>query len=137
MDAACASGSLTRDPDFVRPAARPADRAGSTDRVRLAGPLTGADLAAAYAAADLLVLPSRGETYGMVVTEALARGIPVLATEVGGLPEALGHAPDGDRARPAGAAATGALAGALRRWLDRRRAARPAAPVGPAAGGTR
>ena len=63
--------------------------------MRLAGPRTGDDLDAAYAAADLLVLASRGETYGMVVTEALARGIPVLATAVGGLPEALGRAPDG------------------------------------------
>ena len=38
----------------------------------------------------------------MVVTEALARGLPVLATEVGGLPEALGHAPGRRPAGPAG-----------------------------------
>ena len=68
-------GTLDRDPDFVAPAARPARPArGLAERVRLVGPLTGAALDAAYAAADLLVLPSRGETYGMVVTEALARG---------------------------------------------------------------
>ena len=81
-------------------------------RVRFTGPLTGAELDRAYAAADLLVLPSRAETYGMVVSEALARGVPVLATEVGGVPEALGHGgmlvPPGDPA---------ALGAALRAWL--------------------
>jgi glycosyltransferase involved in cell wall biosynthesis len=87
-------------------------------RVRFAGPLTGADLDAAYHAADLLVLPSRAETYGMVVTEALARGIPVLGTRVDGVPEALGTAPDGTvpgaLVPPADPAA---LAAALRDWL--------------------
>ncbi|MEU3018677.1 glycosyltransferase family 4 protein [Nocardiopsis sp. NPDC007018] len=64
-------------------------------RVRFTGPVTGPELEDAYASADLLVLPSRAETYGMVVTEALARGVPVVATRVGGVPEALGRAPDG------------------------------------------
>ncbi|MEU8339149.1 glycosyltransferase family 4 protein [Micromonospora tulbaghiae] len=87
-------------------------------RVRLTGPRTGPDLAATYAAADLLVAPSRRETYGMVVTEALARGVPVLASDTGGLPDTLGHAPGGDRPGllvPAGDPA--ATAAALRRWL--------------------
>ncbi|WP_127503411.1 glycosyltransferase family 4 protein [Actinoplanes solisilvae] len=87
-------------------------------RLRFVGPLGGDALEAAYAGSDLFVLPSRAETYGMVVTEALARGVPVLATDVGGVPEALGTAPDGtvpgmlippdDQA---------ALATALRAWL--------------------
>ncbi|MEU8082175.1 glycosyltransferase family 4 protein [Micromonospora sp. NPDC049101] len=90
------AGTLTREPELVHRLRDQLAGAGLADRVRLAGPLTGAALDAAYAAADLLVLPSRAETYGMVVTEALARGLPVLATEVGGLPEALGRGADGD-----------------------------------------
>ena len=46
----------------------------------------------------MLVPPSRAETYGMVVTEALARGLPVLAADVGGVSEALGV--DAGRRRP-------------------------------------
>ncbi|WP_444947221.1 glycosyltransferase family 4 protein [Micromonospora ureilytica] len=113
------AGTLAREPDLVRVLRDRLTGAGLTERVRLVGPLTGAALDAAYAAADLLVLPSRGETYGMVVTEALARGVPVVTTEVGGLPETLGHAPGGDRPGllvPPGDPA--ALAGALVRWLD-------------------
>lgn len=68
---------------------------GLQDRLHLVGPQAGAELDASYAAADLMVLASYAETYGMAVTEALARGIPVLATDVGGLPEAVGRAPDG------------------------------------------
>lgn len=89
-----------------------------TPRIRFAGPRTGNALDASYAEADLLVLPSRAETYGMVVTEALARGIPVLGTRVNGVPEALGTAPDGTIPGwlvPPGDPA--ALAGALRDWL--------------------
>jgi glycosyltransferase involved in cell wall biosynthesis len=88
------------------------------DRVAFPGPRTGAELDRAYAAADLLVLASHAETYGMVVTEALARGLPVLATDVGGVTEALGHGEDGTRpgllVPPGDAAALGA---ALRSWL--------------------
>ena len=73
---------------------------------------------AAYASADLLVLASRAETYGMVVTEALARGLPVVAAEVGGVAEALGEGADGTRpgllVAPEDPAA---LADALSAWL--------------------
>jgi glycosyltransferase involved in cell wall biosynthesis len=88
-------GSLTQDPGYVADLRALIRRHGLEDRVELTGPRSGADLDASYAAADLMVLTSYAETYGMAVTEALARGIPVLATDVGGLPEAVGRAPDG------------------------------------------
>jgi glycosyltransferase involved in cell wall biosynthesis len=88
-------GGLTQDPRYVARLRSLIDGYGLTGRVHLAGPQSGAALDASYAAADLMVLTSYAETYGMAVTEALARGIPVLATDVGGLPEALGRAPDG------------------------------------------
>ncbi|MFC4070885.1 glycosyltransferase family 4 protein [Actinoplanes subglobosus] len=86
--------------------------------VRFAGALAGVALDEVYAEADLFVLPSRAETYGMVVTEALARGLPVVAAEVGGVPEALGTAPGGGipgRLIPPND--RDALAAALRDWL--------------------
>ncbi|MDM4719233.1 glycosyltransferase family 4 protein [Micromonospora sp. WMMA1363] len=111
-------GSLSRDPGFVDRLRRRIAGNGLAGRVRLAGPRAGPALDAAYAAADLLLLASRVETYGMVVTEALARAVPVLATAAGGLPDTLGRAPDGTPPGllvPPGDPA--ALAGALRRWL--------------------
>jgi glycosyltransferase involved in cell wall biosynthesis len=124
-------GPLTRDTAHVDAVRALVRRHGLDDRVELTGPRTAAALDAVYAATDLLVLPSRAETYGMVVTEALARAIPVLGFAVGGVPETLGRAPDatvpGMLVPPADVAA---LAAALRRWLDEpdlRGAARQAA----------
>ncbi|WTZ46882.1 glycosyltransferase family 4 protein [Streptomyces sp. NBC_01390] len=88
-------GGLEQDPEYVAELRALIARHGLEDRLHLAGPQAGAQLDASYAAADLMVLTSYAETYGMAVTEALARGIPVLATDVGGLPEAVGRAPDG------------------------------------------
>ncbi|MFF3348473.1 glycosyltransferase family 4 protein [Streptomyces sp. NPDC002779] len=88
-------GGLGQDPEYVAGLRALIREHGLQDRLVLAGPQAGAELDASYAAADLMVLTSYAETYGMAVTEALARGIPVLATDVGGLPEAVGRAPDG------------------------------------------
>ena len=104
--------------EFVSRMQRGVLRTGLDGRVVLAGPRTGSDLAVAYAAADVLVHPSRAETYGMVVTEALSRGLPVIASRVGGVPEALGRTPDGRTPGllvPSGDAAE--LAESLRLWL--------------------
>jgi glycosyltransferase involved in cell wall biosynthesis len=111
-------GSLIRDPGFADNLQRQARDSGIDDRVRFAGSFTGEQLDHAYATADVLVLASRGETYGMVVTEALARGLPVIATDVGGLPEALGRGADGTL--PGLLVPPGdpkALAEALRAWF--------------------
>jgi glycosyltransferase involved in cell wall biosynthesis len=111
-------GSLDRDPDFVEQLQTRITSLGYGHRVRLTGVLYGAALSHAYTTADLLVAPSRYETYGMTVTEALAHGLPVIAAAVGGLPEALGFAADGTRPGqliPPGDPA--ALAAALADWL--------------------
>jgi glycosyltransferase involved in cell wall biosynthesis len=124
-------GPLDADPDFAERLLKAAADGGIADRVELTGELPHDDVRAAYARADLVVLPSRGETYGMVVTEALAHGLPVVASAVGGVPEALGHGADGSTpgllVRPGD---PDALAGALKRWLEeprRRRRLRRAA----------
>ncbi|HET9142373.1 glycosyltransferase family 4 protein [Actinophytocola sp.] len=89
-------GSVRGHPGYVERLLRLIALRGLAGRVTLAGPMSPADLAPRYAAADLVVLPSRAETYGMVVTEALARGLPVLATAAGALPDTLGQGPDGE-----------------------------------------
>jgi glycosyltransferase involved in cell wall biosynthesis len=111
-----AVGPLDRAPEFVADVRRRAAPLG--ERVTFAGPLTGRALDARYADADLLVLPSRAEPYGMVVAEALARAVPVVAAGVGGVREALGRAPGGlQPGLLVPAADPDAFAAALRRWL--------------------
>ncbi len=111
-------GSCDRDPAFAASVRRHSEDAGLGDRVSFPGPRTGDDLDRSYASADLLVLASRAETYGLVVTEALAHGLPVIAADVGGLPEALGR---GRAGVPPGllvpAGDPRALGDALRDWL--------------------
>jgi glycosyltransferase involved in cell wall biosynthesis len=82
-------GSLTRDPataDHVQAMARRPALAG---RVFWHGEVGAAALQAHYASADLLVLASLHEGYGMVVAEALAAGLPVLASDAGALAQTL------------------------------------------------
>jgi len=112
------AGPLDRDPGFVEQLRTRITHLGYGHRIQLTGVLTGAALRHAYTTADVLVAPSRAETYGMAVTEALAHGLPVIAAAVGGLPEALGSTTDGSRPGqlvPPGDPA--ALAAALGDWL--------------------
>ncbi|AZO76205.1 MULTISPECIES: glycosyltransferase family 4 protein [unclassified Bosea (in: a-proteobacteria)] len=87
---------------------------GLSGRVRLAGALGQAELDAAYANADLFVMPSLFEGYGMVLTEALARGLPILCTTGGAATET---APD-DAALKVPPGDVGALRAGLARLLD-------------------
>ncbi|HSQ73866.1 MAG TPA: glycosyltransferase family 4 protein, partial [Rubrivivax sp.] len=78
-------GSLTRDPETAARVMAFSASPMLSGRVRWHGEVDAATLQAHYAAADLLVLPSLHEGYGMVVAEALAAGLPVLATSAGAL----------------------------------------------------
>jgi hypothetical protein len=111
-------GSLEPDPLFARRLEERAVEAGLDGRFTLVGPLDGPDLEAAYRDADVLVLTSRAETYGMVVTEALAHAVPVIAVRTGGVAEALGSARGG--ALPGVLVPGGdvpAITAAVRSWL--------------------
>lgn len=57
--------------------------------VYMAGFLRGEELAAAYASADVFVMPSRTETLGLVVLEAMSSGLPVVGARAGGVPEMI------------------------------------------------
>jgi glycosyltransferase involved in cell wall biosynthesis len=83
-------------------------------RLHLLGRLGPDDVAALYRAADLLVLPSEREGWPNVVTEALASGLPVVATPVGAVPEMLSAPFLGALVRTGDARA---LAGEVRRLL--------------------
>jgi len=77
------------------------------------------DAAAAMAHLDVLVAPSREEPFGTVLSEAMAAGVPVVATDVDGLPEVVTHGVDGMLVAPGD---VGALADAVLDVLDRREA---------------
>jgi glycosyltransferase involved in cell wall biosynthesis len=122
------------DPGYAARVRSEVDTAGLADRIRITGPLIGPALDQRWDAADLLVLPSRVETFGLVVTEALARGIPAIVSAGTGAVEALEQgATAQSRATPGTAIPPGdptALAAVLRRWLtdhELRRAWREAA----------
>ncbi len=71
----------------------------SGGRVRFLGALPPDMVALACRASDVFVLPSEREGWPNVVTEALASGLPVVATRVGGVPEILGDPPPSDGSR--------------------------------------
>ncbi|MDG4550883.1 MAG: glycosyltransferase family 4 protein [Candidatus Contendobacter sp.] len=62
---------------------------GLAERVEFLGPLEEAALAAEYRRADLFVLPSYHEGYGMALAEALARGLPIVSTTAGAIPDTV------------------------------------------------
>ena len=76
-------GSAERDPGHARALAALAEELRITDRVRFAGEVTDAALAALWRDADLFALATWFEGYGMAVAEALKRGLPVAVTAGG------------------------------------------------------
>lgn len=115
-------GALDRSPDHVAAVERQITTAGLGGRIVLAGAVSPARLDELYRHADAVVSPSLFEGYGMALAEALARGLPLVATTGGAaaetVPDEAGiKVPPGD---------VPALAAALRRMIgdpDRRRAA--------------
>jgi D-inositol-3-phosphate glycosyltransferase len=69
----------------MRQATALVDELGVADRVRFVDPKPHHILSSYYRAADVVVVPSRSESFGLVALEAAACGIPVVATAVGGL----------------------------------------------------
>lgn len=63
--------------------------------VFMAGFLHGDELAAAFASSDIFVMPSETETLGLVVLEAMASGVPVVAARAGGIPDMIDHGVSG------------------------------------------
>ncbi len=107
-------GSPDRDPPTARAIRAAIGRLGLEPRVRLVGEQAESGLQPFYAAADLFVLASYHEGYGMALAEALARGLPVVSTTAGAIPDTVPAAaailvPPGDPA---------ALAAGLRRVLS-------------------
>ena len=83
------AGSLTRAPAFARAVRRQVREAGLGARIAFPGECDAAAMEAHYAGSSLFVLPSHFEGYGMVLTEALARGLPVVSTTGGAIPHTL------------------------------------------------
>ena len=83
-------------------------------RTVFTGLLTGEDLAAAYASADLFVFPSTTETLGMAMIEALASGLPVVAARTGAIHEVVSEGENGLLYDPG---SDGELASTVRRLL--------------------
>jgi glycosyltransferase involved in cell wall biosynthesis len=82
-------GDVERDPAGVDRLRAHVRADGLADRVVFAGEGDRHAVAAYYDEADLLVMPSLHEGYGMAVAEALARGLPVVGTNTGAIPELL------------------------------------------------
>lgn len=82
-------GSLERDRAAAEALRRMVAAKQLGDRVTLAGECPPELLTAAYRDADIFVLPSYEEGYGMVYAEALAHGLPIIATTAGAIPETV------------------------------------------------
>ena len=108
-----AAGSLDADP-FAERLRRLADSCGVADRVRLVGPVPRAELASWYRSADLVVAAPWYEPFARTSLEAMACGVPVVGTAVGGLADTVVDGLTGDLVPPRDPRALGT---AVRRLL--------------------
>jgi glycosyltransferase involved in cell wall biosynthesis len=77
------AGATDRAPDTFGALQQQVTGLGLADRVTFAGAISDDALAALYGEADIFVMASHYEGYGMVLTEALARGLPIVTTRSG------------------------------------------------------
>jgi len=109
-------GSPDADPAYTAQVRAAVAQYGLEDRVRLTGELHGQELEGEWHAADLSVLVSEHETFGMAVQESLAHGVPVIVRRGTGAEEALGTVGAGAAVDLDGGA--DALARVLSAWLE-------------------
>lgn len=83
------AGALDRDPATAEALAQLIAERGPSDRIRLAGKVVPATLERFYSSADVFVMPSLFEGYGMVLAEAMARGLPIVCTTGGAAAETV------------------------------------------------
>lgn len=105
-------------PEYAGELHRAVAEAGLTDRVDFAGPVSNGDLDREYREADVFVLGSRSEAFGIVLLEAMAAGLPIVATRVGGVPYVVEEGPGAPAARLVPPADPDALAEALRSLIE-------------------
>lgn len=82
-------GSTERDASIFHALQEQRATLGLSDRVRFVGEVDEAELQSAYKRADLFVLASYHEGYGMVLGEAIACGLPIIATDAGAIPQTI------------------------------------------------
>jgi len=82
-------GGLDADPECARALQRQAEELDLSDRIAFRGAVRPEDLAGYYRSADIFVLASRYEGYGMAYTEALAHGLPVIGSGGGAVRDTL------------------------------------------------
>lgn len=70
------------------------------DRIRIRGLVSAAELERCYAACDVLVAPSRYESFGLIYLEAMVWGKPVIGTRSGGIPDVITDGREGLLAEP-------------------------------------
>jgi glycosyltransferase involved in cell wall biosynthesis len=88
------------EPGYAAQVRNLAEQPGLAGRVRFPGRLGDMELRAAYEAADVFLLPSRWEGYGMAIAEAMATGLPVISTTAGAIPDLVVHGESGLLAEP-------------------------------------